>query len=141
VPVAPTSLRPHADLGLTRTDPGPIGVDRIVEVNLTATFAASAPDGCYDVTELVPSGLAPLTGWWGQATDETGITWPYSVVGQEVRFCAATEPRTGNTVRLRYLARVVNEGTFAWEPAVMQHPAAQELLAITPAATASIGAR
>ena len=57
VPVAAGSLRPHADLALTRTLPGdPIAPDRIVEVNLTATFADTAPDRCYDVTEQVPSG-------------------------------------------------------------------------------------
>jgi uncharacterized protein YfaS (alpha-2-macroglobulin family) len=143
VPVGLTSLQPHADLGLTRVAPGqPIATDRIVQVNLTATFADTAPDGCYEVTELVPSGLAPLTGWWGSRSgDEFGITWPSSVVGQEVRFCVAPDPEIGNSVRLRYLARVVNEGTFAWEPAVMQLPSAPELLAITPAGTASIGAR
>jgi uncharacterized protein YfaS (alpha-2-macroglobulin family) len=141
VPVAPTGLRPHTDLGLTRTDPGTIATDRILEVNLTATFSETAPDGCYDVTELAPSGLAPLTGWWGRATDETGITWPTSVVGQEVRFCAWNDEESGRSARLRYLARVVNEGTFAWEPAVMQLPGAPEMLAITPGGTVSIGRR
>jgi hypothetical protein len=142
VPVARTSLRPHADLGLTRTDPGPIAPDRILEVDLAATFGETAPDGCYDVTELVPSGLAPLTGWWGPDTgDDPDITWPSSVVGQEVRFCAWNDEKTGRTARLRYLARVVNEGTFAWEAAVMQLPGAPELLAITPGGTASIGRR
>lgn len=142
VPVAAASLRPHVDLELTRTIPAmPIAADRIVEVNLTATFADTAPDGCYDVTEQVPSGLAPLEGWWGQTTDDTTVTWPSRVAGQEVRFCAWNDPETGRTARLRYLARVVNEGAFAWEPAVMQLPAAPDLLAITPAGTASIGTR
>jgi uncharacterized protein YfaS (alpha-2-macroglobulin family) len=141
VPVAPTSLRPHPDVGLTRTGPSqPIPTDRIIEVNLQATFADTAPEGCYEVTELVPSGLAPLTTWWTTETgDDTDITWPSSVVGQEVGFCAWNDEETGRTAHLRYLARVVNEGTFAWEPAVMQLPAAPELLAVTPAGTASIG--
>jgi len=42
--------------------------------------------------------------------------------------------------RLRYEARVVNEGDFTWEPAVMQYPGAPELQASTPAWTARIGA-
>lgn len=139
VPVAPSSLPGHADLHLARADPGPIGAHGIVEVVLTATFTEAAPDGCYDVTELVPSGLAPLTSWWGQTIDERGVTWPSSVVGQEVRFCAPNYPQSGRTANLRYLARVVNEGEFAWEPAVMQFPGAAGLLAITPGGTASIG--
>jgi hypothetical protein len=141
VPVAPSSLRPHPDLALTRTIPtGTIPTDGLVEVNLTATFSSGAPDGCYDVAEFAPSGLAPLTGRLGE-TDEQGITWPSSVIGQAVRFCAFNSADSGRTARLRYLARVVNEGTFAWESAVMQLPGAPELLAISRPGTATIGSR
>ena len=141
VPVAPGSLRAHADLTLTRAIlKQPIATDRIVTIDLTATFAGSAPDGCYDVVELVPSGLAPLA-IIPEQPDERGITWPSSVVGQEVRFCAINDVETGHTARLRYVARVVNEGTFTWEPAIMQLAGAPEMLAITPAGTATIGAR
>ena len=139
VPVAPSSLRPNPDLTLTRTIPtGPLPTDRLVEVNLTATFAPGTPIGCYDVAEFAPSGLAPLTGA-REGTDERGITWPSSVVGQEVRFCAFNGVDAGHVARLRYLARVVNEGTFRWEPAIMQLPSAPELLAISSTGTATIG--
>jgi hypothetical protein len=132
VVVAPATLDPHPDLTLTRIVPdNPVSADRIVVVELTATFGASAPAGCYDVAELVPSGLAPLSIGLGEM-DETGVSWPVSVVGQDVRFCADNDPKTGHTARLRYRARVVNEGTFVWEPAVMQFPGAPELLASTP---------
>ena len=141
VPVAPGSLRPHADLTLTSEMANqPIPADKIVVVDLTAKFAGGAPAGCYDVVERVPSGLAPLSIGQGEA-DERGITWPSSVVGQEVRFCAGNDGKTGHTAQLRYLARVVNEGTFTWEPAIMQLPGAPEMLAITPAGTATIGTR
>jgi hypothetical protein len=140
VPVAASSLVTHRDLSLTRELPSrPIPADGLVEVNLAVEFEAGAPDGCYDVREVVPSGLAPLTMGWGQ-TDEEGITWPWSVVGQEVRFCASNDAESGRTARLRYVARVVNEGTFAWEPAVMQFANAAELMAVAPAATVTIGA-
>ena len=70
------------------------------------------------------------------------MSWPTSVVGQEVRFCADNDPKTDHAAHLQYRARVVNEGTFAWEPAVMQLPGApQQLLALTPARTVVIGAR
>jgi hypothetical protein len=139
VPVAPSSLRPHPDLTLARASlTQPIPADRILEVNLTASFSAGALTGCYDVAEEVPSGLAPLAVGWGR-TDERGITWPSSMVGQEVRFCADNDPATGRSARLRYLARVVNEGTFTWEPAIMQFASAPELLAVTPTWTLRIG--
>ncbi len=141
VPVAPDSLRPSEDLRLTRTVPSmPIPADKIVFVDLTASFGARAPDGCYDVLELVPSGLAPLTISAGQF-DQARVSWPSSVAGQEVHFCASNDLTTGRTARMRYAARVVNAGTFAWEPATMQLAGAPELLAFTPAGTATIGER
>ncbi|HEX7949978.1 MAG TPA: hypothetical protein VF494_06495, partial [Candidatus Limnocylindrales bacterium] len=139
VPIAPASLQRHPDLTLTRGDlPQPIPADGVLEVNLTATFGEGAVDGCYEVAEVVPSGLAPLAIGRGN-TDETGITWPISVVGQEVRFCAFNDPATGRTARLRYEARVVNTGSFTWEPGVLQYPGAPELQASTPAWTTRIG--
>ncbi len=145
IAVAPSTLIPHASLKLTRAAPtGAISPDRIVVVDLTATFAADAPAGCYDVTELVPSGLAPLVdGRLEDSEDETdaSVAWPTSVVGQEVRFCAGNDALTGHTARLRYRARVVNEGSFSWEPAVMQLPGAPELLALTPTGVVTVEAR
>ena len=107
----------------SRSRSRPMGSSRS---NLTATFAASAPEGCYDVVELVPSGLAPLATGLGHR-QRGGVTWPSSVVGQQVRFCAGNDRRTGPRSTLRYLARVVNAGTFTWEPAIMQLPQAPEL--------------
>jgi hypothetical protein len=40
---------------------------------------------------------------------------------------------------MRYSARVVNEGTFTWEPAIMQLAGAPEALAIAPAGATTIG--
>ena len=140
VPVAPASLRPHADVTLTRMLPDqPIPGVGLVTVDLTATFADAAPDGCYDVVDLVPSGLAPLS-IGAEIDDDAAVMWPSSVVGQEVHFCAENSAQSGRSAHLRYVARVVNAGTFAWEPAVMQLAAAPELLAITPTGTARIGA-
>jgi hypothetical protein len=141
VVVASATLDPHPDLTLTRAALGsPAAAGRIVVIDLTATFAAQAPTGCYDVVELVPSGLAPLSIGLGE-TNEAGVTGPSSVVGQEVRFCASNDVRTGHSARLQYRARVVNEGTFTWESAVIQLPGAPELLAVTPTRTLVIGAR
>ncbi len=140
VPVAASALEPSADLTLKRTGPtGTIPAGGIVVVNLTATFTAAAPEnGCYEVVETVPSGLAPLDVT--RLEDATpSVTYPSSVVGQEVRFCAGNDARSGHTASLRYLARVVNEGTFTWEPAVMQLAGAPEALAFTPPVSVVVG--
>ncbi|HEV8490607.1 MAG TPA: Ig-like domain-containing protein, partial [Candidatus Limnocylindrales bacterium] len=110
-PVEPGALVPHAALSITRTVPaGALPSDRLVIVDLTAKFADGAPEnGCYDVVELVPSGLAPLAIGRGEPNEE-GVIGPSSVVGQEVRFCAGNDARSGHTARMRYTARVVNDG-------------------------------
>ncbi len=135
------SLVSSPDVTLARkTVKGPLRDDRIVTVDLTATFKDAAPGGCYLVVEHVPSGLAPLTpGYEDEGEDQPArVTWPMSVAGQEVRFCADHDPKKG-AVHLRYRARVVNTGTFTWEPAVMQLPNAPELLAVAPGQTIQVG--
>jgi hypothetical protein len=141
VPAMAGDLTPHPSLTLKRTPPAqPIPTVGLVTVDLTATFAAGELDGCFEVVELVPSGLAPLAIGAAES-DESGIIWPSSVVGQEVRFCAFDSAEGGHSAHLRYVARVVNAGTFAWESAVMQFSGAPELVAITPAGTVTIAAR
>ena len=128
-------LTPSPDLTLVRKGPaGAVATDAIITVDLTATFKAGAPDGCYLVVEHAPSGLAPTFGGdpdEGDGGPATRIAWPTSIVGQEVRFCADNVPEQNGTVHLRYRARVVNAGRFLWEPAVMQLPEAPALLAVT----------
>jgi len=140
VGVAVSGLRPSADLTLKRTVlTGPIPTGRVVVVDLEATFSESAPEsGCYDVVELVPSGLAPLT-IFNVYSEESGVVWPSSIVGQTVTFCATNTAREGHRAHLRYMARIVSEGTFTWEPAVMQLGGAPELLAFVPPTSAVIG--
>jgi len=140
VGVAVSGLRPSADLTLKRTVlTGPIPTGRVVVVDLEATFSESAPEsGCYDVVELVPSGLAPLT-IFNVYSEESGVAWPSSIVGQTVTFCATNTAREGHRAHLRYMARIVSEGTFTWEPAIMQLGGAPELLAFVPATSTVIG--
>ena len=139
VPIRPSDLSPHPDLMLVRASIAePIPVDRLVQVDLTVTFKGMAPEGCYDVTEVVPSGLAPMAVN-GQSDTDPGTAWPSRVVGQEVSFCAYHDRSRGSVVHLRYMARVVNTGSYTWEPAIMQFSLAPEYLAITPSRTVSIG--
>ena len=138
-PVAPGSLGRSADLTLARSVPSsPIPTDREVAVELTATFRASAPQaGCYEVVETVPSGLAPLSGWFGTEPDGSWFP-PSNVTGQNVTFCVPNDPRLGNVARMRYLARIVTPGSYAWEPAIMQLVGAPDLSAAAPAARIEI---
>jgi hypothetical protein len=147
-PVEPSSVKTSSDLSLARTVPsGVIPTGRLVTVDLKATFAAHAPTaGCYEVTELVPSGLAPLDGLSEAPREDDSpgrspIYWPASTSGQVVTFCIPNEGSRKNPVRMRYRARVVDAGTYVWEPAMIQLPGGPELVALTPSATGTIGVR
>ncbi len=141
-PVVPAELRRDPDLGLTRsvTPGGTIPTDSVVVVELRPTFGGTAVDGCYDVVETVPSGLAPMTrtdAWVG----DDGTVSPYAVVGQQVRFCADRSTSDPTPLVLRYLARVITPGTYAWEPAVMRFAEAPGGVALVPAARVVIGSK
>jgi len=57
---------------------------------------------------------------------------PYDQSGPRVFFCA--EPTAGHrTVKLRYYARVVTPGTYAWEPAVAESRSQDGQAALTAA--------
>jgi hypothetical protein len=133
------ALRQSDELSVERTIPANIPADRLVTVDLTVTFAATAPtNGCYVAVELVPSGLAPLAGG-GFGNDPRDVIRPSRVSGQEVTFCAPNESDRGHIAHLRYTARVVNEGTFTWEPAIVQLARAPEMIAFTPPTSVVVG--
>ena len=141
-PIDPASRTGDPALKLTRTvDPaGTIPTARLVVVDLTPTFGILAVHGCYQVVDLVPSGLAPVArtdGWVG----EDGTVGPYSIVGQQVSFCASNDPAATRVTKMRYLARIVTPGDYAWEPAIIQLPDAPEAAAFTPPTRVTIADR
>lgn len=124
-------------LQLTRTLPtGPLPPTKVVTVDLQVTFGPAALDGCYEVVEEVPSGLAPIVSPW---SSDSSVIWPMSVTGQEVRFCVPVS--TSRRATLRYAARVVNAGTFVWEPAVMQHDIVREAFTATGSGSVTIASQ
>jgi hypothetical protein len=123
-------LDPALKLKRTVTPAGSIPTDRLVVVDLTPTFGAFAVHGCYQVVDLVPSGLAPVSrtdSWVG----DDGTMAPYDIVGQRVEFCASNDPKATRVTKLRYLARVVTPGVYTWEPAVIQLTGAPEAVGFT----------
>jgi hypothetical protein len=143
-PADPAALPHDTALTLTRRLPtGALPVDHPATIEMHVVFAPSAPDApCYEVVEEVPSGLAPLTSWDVGAGGD--IVGPASVVGQRVTFCVGNPVLADTRIRqatLRYAARVVNEGTFTWEPAVMQLEGAADVGTTVPGGSVSIGTR
>jgi hypothetical protein len=114
--------------------------------------AADADAPCYELVEEVPSGLAPLPSW--EVAAGGSVVGPSSVVGQRVTFCVsnpvldfpdrAGPSPTAKPVReatLVYVARVVNEGTFTWEPAILQLEGAADVGTTVLGGSVSIGTK
>ena len=125
-PLDPASLTPAKGQVLQRTvaPSGAIGSTDTVIVKLDVTLGPEARKECWRVTDLAPSGLAPITGGGGWREDEDGNsawtgTSPDFVDGQRVEFCVSRDPKQP-VQTLRYVARVVTPGTYLWEPAVLQ---------------------
>jgi hypothetical protein len=94
----------------------------LLRIDLIVTFGPQAARGCHEVTELVPSGLTPvgsLAIWLDPDADPEpdGVVMPYEQSGARVSFCAVPTARR-QYATLRYYARVVTPGTYAWEPAL-----------------------
>ncbi len=145
-PADPASLPTSPGLTLTRRIPtDPLPVDHLVKMDLHVAFGPYALEApCYEVVEEVPSGLAPLPSW--DVGTGNAVLGPTSVVGQRVTFCVPNPvfEDVGAAVRegtLRYLARVVNEGTFTWERAVLQLEGAADVGTTAPGGRVTIGTR
>ena len=123
------SLRPDDITTFTRTvgPSGTIPLDGIVTIEFTVRLGTDADGGCWQVTDLLPSGLAPVSGGprnGGEDEEESdpsasGIDGPWRVSGQRVDFCVSPDPKHP-VHRLRYVARVVTPGTYRWESPVIQ---------------------
>lgn len=92
----------------------------IVFVDIRPSLSQNALDGCYTLTEQLPSNLKPLT-WNVQTLEETNqnqyySSRPYSVQGQTITYCISKNSES----TIRFPVRVINKGTFTAEPATIQ---------------------
>jgi hypothetical protein len=134
-----TSFEPDPDVKVERvvSPSGTVDAGKLVVVDLKVTFGNKAPTGCHRVTELVPSGLVPVTALRAAIDPETGeeipgVRYPEEQVGQRVVFCAEAS-RENPVVRLRYVARVITVGRYLWEPTIVESRTSPDRAAIVPA--------
>lgn len=113
-----------------------------VVVTLTPTLGPKAAGGCYQVSDLLPSGMRPATarflpgGYYSPDVD-VAIAYPYAIEGQRVSFCAWPDEK-GVIRPIRYLARAFAPGTYAAEPAIIQAQSAPDRQALSAPATVEI---
>jgi hypothetical protein len=132
-PLEPDSVQPDPAVSISRSYGGQpeervtIEEGDLVVISITYKLGPQAVDGCYQVSDLLPSGLKPITREyeWGI----TGTTsYPYAIEGQRVSFCVYKQ---GRQWPLIYYARVIGKGTYVVEPAVIQSQKAPESINLT----------
>jgi len=120
-PFDPASAARDADVSITRTidvDGGGIGEGDLVQIRLDYQIGPQALDGCYQITDLAPSGLRPMSRMGRGFNNTAGaVLYPYLIDGQRVSFCAY---RSEFSHPALYWARVVTKGAYTVEPAIIQ---------------------
>jgi hypothetical protein len=143
-PVDPDTLAPDPDVSISRSlhGTGALSADDLVMVRLILTFEPGAARTCNEVTDHVPSGLVPvgnLAAWVDPNSEQPTLlyTLPYSQANQIVRWCA--QPTVSNRiVELRYYARVITPGRYAWEPSIVDSATASGHATVSHADTIEI---
>jgi hypothetical protein len=145
-PLDPSSFHQSLVINLARrvTPKGPIAIDALVDVVITANVGDAARRGqCWLVSDYVPSGLVPIAAGRvdseeDEATPDPNVITPWRIEGQRVDFCA--EPYgDGVAKEMHYVARVVSPGTYRWESAVIQSSIVPEDGAVVAPMTVRIG--
>lgn len=106
-----------------------------VEVQLNYTLGPKSVDGCYQVTDILPSGLKPVTKTIHQSYGDTRIWYPYDIDGQKVSFCV---DKNSPNKPIIYYARVISKGEYKAEQAVIQSQMSLNSINLSPSGTVSI---
>ncbi|HJX61668.1 MAG TPA: Ig-like domain-containing protein [Dehalococcoidia bacterium] len=107
----------------------------VVKVTIRYSLGATPFDGCYQVTDYLPSGLRLITQPYRRGIYDTNLWYPYVVEGQKVSFCVTNDPMSKPIV---YYARVVSRGEYQAEPAIVQSLRSFEIANLSESATVTI---
>ena len=94
-----------------------------MRVELDYTLGPQALNGCYQVSDLLPSGLKAVTRPYAWGITDPNAFYPYLIEGQRVSFCVYKSDRQPVII---YYARVTGRGEFEAEPAIIQSQKAPE---------------
>ncbi|MFC1788036.1 alpha-2-macroglobulin family protein, partial [Patescibacteria group bacterium] len=91
----------------------------LVKVTLNFSADESLPKASYQVTDVLPSGLSPVTRWRSYDRDKC-TRYPYQTDGQRVSFYVYPDFSWTCSGTINYFARVVTPGEYKAEPAVIR---------------------
>ena len=107
----------------------------LVKVTLKYRFGPQSLDGCYQVSDLLPSGLKIVNQTYSRGLQNENVWYPYAVTNQKVDFCVY---RGDEDKPITYYARVVSGGDYLGESAVIQSLRSAESLNLSPATAIKI---
>jgi len=123
-PFSSDSVKKDETISLTRTFAAN-GVQKtdfnqtdLIQVTLNYNFGQKVLDGCYQVTDFIPSGMRIVNRSYTRTGLYSDSSWyPYEIKGQKVSFCTSK----GNLLKpIKYYARVVSKGEYKAENAIIQ---------------------
>jgi hypothetical protein len=130
------AIEKDPDVAITRLFEGPGGGPlvlrdgELVRVLLNYTLGPQALDGCYQVSDLLPSGLKAVTRPYAWGITDPNAFYPYLIEGQRVSFCTYKSDLRRSII---YYARVTGRGEFDAEPAIIQSQKAPESINLSAA--------
>ncbi len=107
----------------------------LIKISLPVSYSEISQDGCYQVSDLLPSGLKPITSVYSLGLDSTNIWYPYEINGQKVSFCLGKGSKDNV---INYYARVVSGGDYRAESALIQSLISPSVYNLSPSGTVSI---
>ena len=95
----------------------------LIEVRLYPSFSSSALAGSYQITDILPSALMPVTKFYYQNSSYDCHYWyPYNQDGQMIKYRIDRDWKNsycgGNYIK--YYARAKNRGEYIAESAIIQ---------------------
>lgn len=92
-----------------------------IEIRIYPTIGSDALDGSYQITDILPSGLLPLTKYYyGNYSGGCHQWYPYNTDGQKVKYIIYKGWNTNCGNYISYLARVKTKGEYKVESATIQ---------------------
>ena len=95
-----------------------------VRVTLTLHFSENAPDGYYEVTDILPAGFRYTRVSYSDKDIGINEKWhyPYEVTGQKTVFgCYYNKKYDKNEYSIIYFAKAVSPGTYTADSAAVRH--------------------
>jgi len=89
----------------------------LIKITLPFSYTSLSQDGCYQVSDMLPSGLKPVVSAYSYGVSSDSYWYPYEINGQKVSFCVY---KNNNSKVISYYARVISAGDFKAENALIQ---------------------